>query len=163
MQSVVVTVWILALVAANLIVGHFGPVASIPCAFLFIGLDLTLRDKIHDRWAARGMLWVRMLAMIGAAGIITWFISRSAGRIAVASAIALVVSQLADTAVYQAGRKWPRIRRVMGSNATGAVVDSFVFPTIAFGGFIWWATLGQIVAKVLGGLAWYPVLFGRKT
>jgi uncharacterized PurR-regulated membrane protein YhhQ (DUF165 family) len=103
-----------------------------------------------------------MLCLITVAGIITWFISRSAGRIAVASAIALVLSQTADAVVYQLGRKWPRIRRVMGSNAVGAVVDSFVFPTIAFGGFIWWATLGQIVAKVVGGLVWYPVVYRGK-
>lgn len=156
-----VMLWILSMVAANLSVQFFGPVSMIPNAFLFVGLDLTLRDRIHDEWSG-ARLWPRMVLLVVSAGLITWMINRGAGRIAVASSVSLVVSQLADAVVYTMGAKWRRFLRVNGSNVVSATVDSFVFPTLAFGGFIWWGTLGQLVAKVLGGLVWYPIIMRRR-
>ncbi len=38
------------------------------------------------------------------------------------------------------------------------MVDSLVFPTIAFGGILWTITLGQFLAKVLGGYVWSLVI-----
>jgi hypothetical protein len=34
------------------------------------------------------------------------------------------------------------------------MVDSLVFPTIAFGSFIPWVVAGQFIAKTLGGYIW---------
>jgi uncharacterized PurR-regulated membrane protein YhhQ (DUF165 family) len=34
----------------------------------------------------------------------------------------------------------------------GAAIDSFVFPTLAFGGVIWSTTAGQFIAKTAGAL-----------
>mgnify|MGYP003352540858 CR=1 FL=1 len=42
--------YVLALVIANLTVAVFGPWFSVINSFLLIGLDLTLRDKLHDKW-----------------------------------------------------------------------------------------------------------------
>jgi hypothetical protein len=39
-----------------------------------------------------------------------------------------------------------------------AAVDSIVFPTIAFGGFLPLITLGQFAAKVAGGAVWSIIL-----
>jgi len=154
-------IWITAMVAANLSASHFGPISTIPNALLFIGLDLTLRDRIHDKWAGKG-LWPKMIGLVATAGLVTWFISRDAGIIAIASSVALVLSQLADAIVYAMGERWRKFFRVNGSNVASAIVDSVAFPTIAFGGFIWWATLGQALAKIFGGLLWYPIVM-RKT
>ena len=44
--------------------------------------------------------------------------------------------------------------RANQSNVAGAAVDSFVFPTIAFGSFIPQIVILQFAAKVLGGFVW---------
>jgi uncharacterized PurR-regulated membrane protein YhhQ (DUF165 family) len=41
--------------------------------------------------------------------------------------------------------------RLNGSNVPSALTDSLVFPTLAFGAFLWPILLGQFAAKVLGG------------
>lgn len=48
--------------------------------------------------------------------------------------------------------------RVNGSNVPAALVDSIVFPTIAFGALLPWIVLGQFAAKVLGGFVWSLLL-----
>jgi uncharacterized PurR-regulated membrane protein YhhQ (DUF165 family) len=45
-----------------------------------------------------------------------------------------------------------------GSNFGSALVDSVLFPTIAFGVFMPLIFLGQFLAKVFGGLFWSVVL-----
>ena len=42
--------------------------------------------------------------------------------------------------------------RLNGSNVPSALTDSLVFPTLAFGAFLWPILLGQFAAKVLDGL-----------
>lgn len=43
-----VIMYLVAIVLANLTVAAFGPRMVIVNAFLFIGLDLTARDRLHD-------------------------------------------------------------------------------------------------------------------
>jgi len=47
---ILVSLYLVAIVAANLSVAYFGASASIFNAFLFIGLDLTTRDLLHEQW-----------------------------------------------------------------------------------------------------------------
>ncbi len=74
--------------------------------------------------------------------------NQDAGRIGIASLIAFAVSQAADAGVYHYTGS---VRR---SNLVGAAIDSILFPTIAFGSFAAPITVGQFIAKVLGGEAW---------
>ena len=46
-NTTIVGLYLVAIIAANLLVAKFGPAISIVNAFLFIGLDLTARDKLH--------------------------------------------------------------------------------------------------------------------
>jgi hypothetical protein len=62
-----VAIYLAAIVVANLSVAALGPQAVIVNAFLLIGLDLTLRDKLHDRWN-NDQLALRMGALILAGG-----------------------------------------------------------------------------------------------
>ena len=55
---------------------------------------------------------------------------------------------------------YPRWMRINGSNVPSAMVDSLVFPTLAFGAFLWPIVLGQFVAKVLGGFVWSLIFEG---
>lgn len=158
--GLIVAVYLGAIVAANLLVATFGPAISVVNAFAFVGLDLTTRDLLDDRWRGRAG---PMLALIVAGGVISYAVNRDAGQIAVASTVAFLLASSADWLVYHALERSPRARRVMGSNVVGAAVDSLVFPLLAFG----WpplvlVMLGQFVAKVAGGAVWYAILRPRR-
>ena len=152
-QIGLITLYLIAIVAANLIVATFGPSTTIINAFLFIGLDITVRDRLHDVWQGQ-RLWIRMAVLIGAGSLLSWQMSGAAGRIALASFIAFAASGAVDTVTYGVLRKKAWMVRVNGSNVLSAAVDSVVFPWLAFGSPIWWVVLGQFVAKVAGGAIW---------
>lgn len=148
-----VMMYLLAAVLANLSVAYFGPSSTIVNAFLFIGLDLTARDKLHDAWQGR-YLWVKMFLLIAVGSGISYLLNRNAGMIAVASLAAFGVAGIVDAIVYQFlhDKKW--MMKVNGSNIFSALADSLVFPTIAFGGFLPLIVMGQFTAKVAGGFIW---------
>lgn len=150
-----VLVYLGAIVAANLTTAAFGPSWSIVNSFLLIGLDLSTRDALHDRWRGR-MLWPRMLALVLAGGVISFVLG--AGAIAVASSVSFVLASLADAVVYHLIRTRPFLVRANVSNLAGAAVDSVVFPTLAFGGLLPVIVVAQFAAKVAGGLVWSLVL-----
>lgn len=132
-------------------------------AFLFIGLDLTARDALHDAWHGRGLL-PKMAALIAAGSALSWLLNRDAGRIAVASFAAFALAASADTLVYALLGERARLLKVNGSNVVSAAVDSVVFPTLAFSALLPWVTLGQFAAKVGGGFVWSLLLMraGRR-
>jgi hypothetical protein len=153
----VIAVYLAAIVAANLSVAAFGPAASILNAFLFIGLDLTTRDALHDRWHDDHLI-LRMGALIAVGGAISFALNAGAGQIAVASTVAFALAATVDGVVYAALGDRAYLVRVNGSNIPAAAVDSLVFPTIAFGAFLPIVVLGQFAAKVAGGFVWSLVL-----
>ena len=142
-----------AIVGANLIVTQFGPSASIVTAFLFIGLDLTSRDKLHQQWHGNGLLW-KMTALVAVGSALSYLLNADAAQIAIASTVAFSAAAIVDTIVYHVLRHRPQWQRVNGSNVPSALVDSILFPTIAFGVFMPVIVLGQFVAKVGGGFIW---------
>ena len=150
-----------AIVIANLIVARFGPGAAIPVAFALIGLDLTSRDRLHDAWRNRN-LWPKMFALIASGSVLSWLFNRNAGPVALASFVAFALAGVADAITYHLMGDRARMLRVNGSNVVAALVDSLVFPTLAFGGLLPWVVLGQFIAKVGGGFVWSLVLYGRK-
>lgn len=150
-----VIVYILALVAANLLVAWLGPWFSVVNSFVFIGLDLFLRDRLHDQWNGDPR---KLGALIVVAGVISYLLNPATGFIAVASVVAFCASMVADAAVYQFLRDKPWLIRVNGSNAAGALVDSVLFPTIAFGSLLPTIVLMQFAAKFGGGAVWAWIL-----
>lgn len=148
-----VFLYLLAIVLANLSVVAFGPSVTIINAFLFIGLDLTARDHLHEAWRGKN-LWLRMALLIAAGSLLSWVLNRNAGPIALASFVAFAAAASVDAIIYQQLGKYPRWLRVNGSNVPSAFVDSLVFPTLAFGSFLWPIVLGQFLAKVVGGFVW---------
>ena len=151
----------MAIVAANLTIVWFGPKVTIINAFLFIGLDLTARDGLHDAWKGK-RLWPKMFALIAAGSLLSWILNKDAGQIAIASFVAFACAGLVDAIVYHWLGGYPRWLRINGSNVPSAAVDSLVFPTLAFGGFMPLITLGQFAAKVAGGFIWSLVLKGDR-
>lgn len=156
-----ILIYLAAIVAANLSVAHFGPGAVYVNAFLFIGLDLTARDRLHDRWNSKGLLW-KMGLLISAGGALSWLLNHDAGPIALASTVAFATTATVDAGIYHLLRRRRFVVRVNASNVPAAAADSVVFPWLAFGGFDPIITLGQFAAKVLGGLFWSIVLGRRR-
>jgi queuosine precursor transporter len=150
-------VFIGAIAAANLLVAHFGPWFSPINAFVLIGLDLSLRDWLHDKW--REQLW-KMGALIATAGVLSWLLNPAAGRIAIASTAAFTIAATVDALIYHRliDARW--LVRSNGSNAGGALADSVAFPLIAFGWFPGvLAIIGlQFAAKVSGGAMWSVII-----
>ena len=152
--------YLLAIVAANLLVSHFGPGVTVINAFVFVGLDLSTRDGLHEQWQGR-FLWARMLGLIAAGGLLALLLGGS-GRVALASSLAFIAASLADTVAYLALGRYGRLARMNGSNLVAAIIDSLCFPLLAFG----WPVsgplvLGQLLAKVGGGAIWALLLTHR--
>jgi uncharacterized PurR-regulated membrane protein YhhQ (DUF165 family) len=150
-------IYLAAIAAANLLVSRFGPTVAVLNAVLFIGFDLSTRDRLHERWSGAA-LWPRMLALIVAGGLLSLLLGGS-GRVALASCLAFILAGITDTIVYGLLHRHPWHRRVNGSNLASAAVDSLCFPLFAFGWPVLWnIVLGQFVAKVAGGAIWALIL-----
>lgn len=148
MLPLVILIYAAAMTLANLSVAAFGPAISPVNAFVLIGLDLALRDWLHVRLKT----W-QMLALIVAAGALTYLLNPAAGKIAVASSAAFTAAALVDWATFARLRgSW--LMRANGSNVAGAAVDSLIFPTLAFGALMPHIVALQFVAKVAGGALW---------
>lgn len=152
-----ISMYLTAIVSANLSSAYFGASASYFNAFFFIGFDLFARDKLHEAWQKKGIVW-KMGLLIAFGSLITYAINRNAGDVAKASFIAFACAALADTIVYQILHERNYLVKVNGSNVFGALADSLIFPTLAFGGFMPLVTLGQFIAKVAGGAIWAYLL-----
>ena len=154
MLTIAIVIYAAAMTLANLSVAAFGPAISPVNAFVLIGLDLALRDWLHVRLRA----W-QMLALIVAAGALTYLLNPAAGKIAIASSCAFTAAALVDWLTFARLRgSW--LFRANGSNVAGAAVDSLIFPTLAFGALMPHIVLLQFVAKVAGGAMW-AALFAR--
>jgi queuosine precursor transporter len=152
-----ILLYLSAIVLANLSVAAFGPGVSIVNAFLFIGLDLTTRDVLHERWQAH--LWRNMVLLIATGSILSAALNWNALPIAVASFVAFGLAALVDTVVYQRLRNRTKFVKINGSNLMSAAVDSITFPTLAFGfPLLIPVMVGQFVAKIGGGFIWSLIL-----
>ncbi|WP_019139895.1 VUT family protein [Noviherbaspirillum massiliense] len=136
------------IIASNLLVAQFGPAITPILAFLFIGLDLSLRDWLHLRMRP----W-QMGALIGFSGVLTYILNPAAQTIALASALSFAFAAVADWIAFsKLGGTW--MRRSIGSNVVGAAVDSVMFPTLAFGVLLPQIVIAQFLAKTCGGVFW---------
>jgi len=150
-------VYLAAIVAANLIIGWLGPKASPFIAFALIGLDLSLRDKLHELWHGDNLV-LKMGGVIIAGGLLSYLINRDIASIALGSSIAFAGAMAADALVYERLFHKAKIYKMNASNVVSAAVDTVLFIWIAFGVFMWKIMILQYLAKVLGGLFWSWVL-----
>lgn len=146
-----------AIIIANLTVAKFGPNVVIINAFLFIGLDLTARDRLHEKWHGN-KLKSKMFLLVVSGSALSWLINKEAGQIAIASMISFFVAASVDTIVYHFLFNKSRMVKMNGSNIPSALADSIVFPTIAFGQLLPAIIVGQFVAKVAGGFFWSVII-----
>lgn len=157
-----IALYLFAIVAANLLVARFGAGITVFNAFVFIAIDLSARDSLHERWRGRH-LWRNMALLVGAGSLLSALLNLNALPIAAASFTAFAAAGAVDTLVYAALGHQSRLVRMNGSNIASAAVDSFLFLFLAFGVFpgFWGIVAGQFAAKVLGGVAWSWLLTRR--
>ena len=151
---------------ANWMIGHVGvncvPGSGVPCLLpvlpwspqggplmapsgvLMIGIALVLRDLVQRRLG----VGVAAGAVLAGAAISALLAPPS---LVIASAVAFLLSEFADLAVYTPLARRRLIAAVVASSIVGLVVDSIVFLYLAFGSLDF--LLGQIVGK-----AWMVLL-----
>lgn len=122
---------------------------------LLFGVTFTARDYAHQLGRPRVyvMIFVAALSSVGLAwlGDIPW-------RVVFASVTAIILSESADTEVFQGLLTKPWLLRVTGSNLVSIPLDTVLFNLLAFGGIFSGAVLasiiiGEIVVKfVIGGI-----------
>jgi len=155
---IMIYVYLLAIVFANLSDAILGPSMSVVNAFLLIGFDFSCRDYLQSKWEGNN-LWIRVFSLILAGGIISYLVNIHAAPIAIASAISFTVASSIDAGVFALlGKRVSKIIRWNGTNLVGAGIDSILFPTLAFGSFMPLVSFGQYVAKIFGGFLWSIVL-----
>lgn len=159
--------FVLTIPAANWLIGNVGTVCvpngpclipvgfglDAPSGVLMIGLALVLRDIIHEQTGLRGVFLA-----IAAGGILSALIAPPA--LVVASVAAFTLSELADTAVYAPLRKRRLWLAVAASGVAGAIIDSAVFLSLAFGSLDYLA--GNAWAKTWMSFAAVPVIYAMR-
>jgi uncharacterized PurR-regulated membrane protein YhhQ (DUF165 family) len=156
-RIILIFIYLLSIVSANLIITEFGPKVSIVTAFIFIGLDLTLRDYLHESWH-RNNLFLKMFTLILSGSLISWFLNKDSGTIAIASCIAFFMAGITDFIIYHLFIKKSKLVKINASNIISSGVDSLVFPYIAFGAFMPMIVFGQFIAKAFGGFIWSLII-----
>lgn len=107
------------------------------------GAALGLRDAVQEGFGRWGMLAV---ILIGSA--LSFVLADP--LIATASLVAFSASELADAAIYTPLRDRGWVKAVLASNIVGAVVDTYIFLSIApFGPVTFDSMKGQLVGKIL--------------
>jgi hypothetical protein len=120
-----------------------------PSGVLMIGLALVLRDLVQRRL---GLRWAVAAILAGAA--LSAAVAPPA--LVVASAVAFLISELADCAVYTPLQRRRLVAAVFASSLIGLIVDSAVFLYLAFGSFTYLP--GQTVGKAWMVLAALPFI-----
>lgn len=135
-------------IGANAAVEHYGfvPVGFgylAPAGVYFVALALVLRDLVQYTLGKRVML-----AALAVAAVLSYLVASPA--LATASAAAFALSEIIDFALFTwIAPRWSRA--VLTGGLAGAVVDSAVFLSIAFGSLAFMP--GQILGKAYGIVA----------
>jgi uncharacterized PurR-regulated membrane protein YhhQ (DUF165 family) len=149
--------YIAAVVAANLLVKHYGPQAAPAIAFVAVAAVLIFRDRFADLVGSRTTSQILQAALIGVGAIATYLLNSDAALIAKASVIAFVASELTEQVLYLLMRNRPWMERAPWAAVPAALVDSVLFITIAFG-FSFWIIAAQFGCKVGGAYLWANVI-----
>ncbi len=142
----------LCIPAANWMIGNVGtvcpegspclipvwPGVMAPSGVVMVGLALVLRDLVQRRL---GLYWAS-LAILAGALMSAWF---APGALVVASAVAFLLSETADMAVYTPLQRRRLVLAVFASGVVGLIVDSVLFLWLAFGSLEF--LIGQVLGK----------------
>ncbi|MGF1459325.1 MAG: VUT family protein [Leptolyngbyaceae cyanobacterium] len=150
-------IYILATLGANYTAAWFIPLpifGQVAVGTFIFGVTFTQRDKLHSA----GRRWVYGTIVIAAlANVIMSAVLAVPLRIIVASFLAIVLAETADTEIYQKLLRYPWLLRVAGSNAVSVPLDTLLFTLVAFAGVLSSLEMvsllfGEIITKYTIGL-----------
>jgi queuosine precursor transporter len=157
--AIFVVLFALTIPAANWLIGHVGtaciephgpcvvpvaPAVMAPSGVMMIGVALVLRDLVQRRLGTG----LSALAILFGAGISA---AVAPPALILASAVAFLLSEFADLAVYTPLARRRLVAAVVASSFVGLVIDSIVFLWLAFGSLEFLP--GQVIGK-----AWMVLL-----
>lgn len=163
--------YMLSIVFANLTVAWFGLVTwfgwlTFPAGAVFIGLTFSMRDFVQREWGHRDVWWFMIATTVITTlmGVILSHLPVPLWKVALGSAVAFIVSEAIDWAVYYFMKK-DIIWRICVSNIFSTPIDSILFVGIVFGG---WSFLnppvwGQTIVKYLSGLLVIPIILWARS
>lgn len=151
--AIFLALFCLTIPAANWMIGHVGTVCisggpclipvvpgiMAPSGVLMIGAALVLRDLVQRRLGVEFGIG----AIIAGAALSAGLAPRS---LVFASAVAFLLSEFADFAVYTPLARRRLVAAVVVSSTIGLIVDSVIFLWLAFGSLDF--LLGQIIGKL---------------
>ncbi len=146
------TVYIVCTLLANFTFDSFLPlpqIGLISVGTLFFGITFTQRDRVHQygRWKAYLMIFIAAIT-----NVILALILETPLRFVAVSFMAIVISEVADTEVYQHFIKQSWITRVAASNAISIPLDTIIFTVFAFYGQPW-ATASWMLEVIVTDIA----------
>lgn len=150
--TIFLVLFCLTIPAANWMIGHVGTVcaANGPClvpvapgimapsGVLMVGAALVLRDLVQRRLGVEFGIGAIAAGAAISAGL-------APPSLVIASAIAFLLSELADFAVYTPLARRRLVIAVVASSTVGLIIDSIVFLWLAFGSLEFLP--GQIIGK----------------
>ncbi|MBA3416047.1 MAG: VUT family protein, partial [Chloroflexia bacterium] len=150
-------VYITAVLIANATAETFIPLpffGLVSVGTLFFGLTFTQRDRVHR--AGKRQVYT-MLGVTAVLATLESLLLDVPWRIILASCLAILLAEAADTEVYHRLRRHGWYARVAGSNAVSIPLDSLIFTVTAFAGVFSAAMIveivwGDIVAKGAVGM-----------
>ena len=143
---ILTALYALSILLANLTLNQFIPLpvfGLLSVGTIFFAAVFTLRDRIHRAGGLRAVYIAIALALLvnTAAAVLTDTPWRFVG----ASFLAILVGELADTAVYQRLIQKSWWTRVLASNAVSVPLDSVLFTLLAFYGDMSSCDIAQII------------------
>ncbi len=164
------TVYIVCTLLANFTFDSFLPlpqIGLISVGTLFFGITFTQRDRVHQYGRRQAYLMIFIAAI---ANVALALALETPLRFVAVSFAAIVISEVADTEVYQRFIKQSWITRVAASNAVSIPLDTIIFTVFAFYGQPW-ATVSwmleviatDIIVKLLVGFLAAIRLVGNRS
>ena len=144
-------IYIAATLAANYTATwfiHFPVFGQVSVATFIFGITFTQRDRVHNALGRKNVY-----VMIGVAALLNLTVTILGAvewRIILASFIAIILAETADTEIYQyyINNTWGL--RVLKSNAVSIPLDSLLFNTVAFAGvFTNWEVVSIIFGEIV--------------
>lgn len=181
-----VLIYFLAVLLANFTATLFVPFpvfGQLAIGTLFFGLTFTQRDRLHQE-KGRSFVYAVIFgtALVNFAILLSYkylwhgawlscladwewahegfaILAQSSWRVLLASFVAIILSESADTEIYHRLRERSWLARVVRSNAVSIPLDTLIFNLIAFAGVFPWHVLlgilfGEVVVKYAIGLAY---------
>ncbi len=148
-------IYIIAVLIANYTATLFIPLpifGKVAVGTLVFGVTFDQRDRLHH-YRGRKAVYITVAITAFLAVLESYFL-KVPGRIILASLIAIVIAEAADTEIYQNAIRQPWLERVIRSNAVSIPLDTIIFNCIAFAGVFSQIELisiifGETVTKVI--------------